>query len=129
MKNNNGVFVISNSWYYKIVNFLFIITGGRFFLDWILPTNPASHNPLFRNLWPNKPVFNSSNFMARAIMGVLCFVLHLIGFYFYLYSDKGKIDILNVMVNVYPMWVQIYFCVRVFNIRRLKIHIKRPLQI
>ena len=102
---------------YKILNFLFVITLGKFFLQWILPTNPQSRNPLWRILTKSIKLNYSAtpkNIKTRFFMAKILFIVHLSLAIISFILDDIKIAPSNVLVNFYPMWVQVYIGLRCY---------------
>ena len=53
-KNMNSIQLLKSkkpSNLYSIITWLFILCGGNFYMNYILPTNPQSKNKLIRKLW------------------------------------------------------------------------------
>jgi len=103
---------------YQILNFLFIITLGKFFFQWILPTNPSSRTPLWRvfskTAGLNSPVkIGTLKYKLIGVKGL--FIIHmLLAVLFYFVFDDMKISLSNILANFYPMWVQVYIGLRCY---------------
>lgn len=98
----------------KLLEFLFVITGGKFYFKYILITNPSSRNPINRWFCKTIGLDHSYKYLSNRIFaGRVMFVLHFILAIIYGFNDKPSISIfVNVLVNIYPMWVQVYIMYR-----------------
>ncbi len=108
-----------------VVEHVFTYTGGRFYMDWLLLTNPKSKNPLIRawagsRRYPFQKSFAilSSVHSGRSPRKRLCMAWvfgagHLIiGIVMYKYTPH--LWLLNAYINWYPVIVQIYVGYRCF---------------
>lgn len=98
-----------------LYSMLFILIGGKFYLNWMLITNPTSKNFLIRRFWKNNSIFRYSSIKDR--YGA-CFALggiHLLIGTFFLFIDQGLLPG-NVLTNLYPCLVQLYIGIRCHKI-------------
>ena len=99
------------------LDIMFIIIGGRFYMDWILPTNPASKNPVWRFIIsPIKESYSSKNLNGRFIQSFVFISIHVVGLLFYIIGDGDFLS--NLLVNIYPIIVNTYIAIRINNIIR-----------
>lgn len=101
------------------LRWFFILCGGQFYLNWILPTNPMSKNRLINLMWGGKKCtwwwkYNNRIFFAM-YMGVLHCVFAGLNLAFGTFWSP-----LNILVNLYPIIVQIYIGVRCYRIKNLR---------
>jgi hypothetical protein len=103
----------------KIIDFLFVFSGTQLYLNWILPTNPQSKNPLYR-LFYGKLRFKpyAKNYKDR--LGLACgFIgIHTIAAIMYIIVGHDFLGWSNVLVNLYPILVNFYIgyqCIRLMN--------------
>ena len=94
---------------------VFTYTGARFYMDWLLPTNPKSYNPIicrwargkhwtFRTL---QSVHSGRDARKRLYMAYFWALLHLmLGIAMQLFVPH--LWLLNLYANVYPIIVQLY---------------------
>lgn len=102
---------------YGIINWFFVLCGGKFYLDYILIINPTSRNPIIKLLygWMRKD-YTASNYTNRYYLSLVLGTVHLIGFIWY--SIIGSIwSIENVLINTYPIIVQAYIGYRCYRIK------------
>jgi len=94
-----------------IVDWIFILIGAKFYMDYILPTNPASKNPLWRSLFKSmKESYGVSNIKSRYTQCYAFITIHLLGGIISIFVDVNII--LNSLVNFYPILVNIYLAIR-----------------
>ena len=102
----------------KILKLIFILTGCKFYFDYILPTNWASKNQLYRLYWDSfGERSNCLDCIDRIKFCYICGTIHLIGFLSLIPSGHF---IVNLLVNIYPIMIQIYIwlrCKRIINKR------------
>jgi hypothetical protein len=102
---------------YKILNFLFVITLGKFFFQWLLPSNPQSHNPVWTSLCRIIKLDYSIKFgsIEDRVKGSLAiFAVHLIIATAFFILEDMRISLGNVLGNLYPMWIQVYVGLRCY---------------
>lgn len=102
---------------YKILNFLFVITLGKFFFQWLLPTNPRSHNPICRissQLMSLDYSATLKSIKQRLKCAVATFIIHLAIALVFFFLEGMRINYGNVIANLYPMWVQVYIGLRCY---------------
>lgn len=107
---------------YQMLEWFFILSGTKFYLNWILPTNPASKNPLFKKFWTGKLV----NFTPRRRIkfAYLYGGIHLVGVV-PMYLVLGTFfSVPNVLINLYPIMVQIYVFIRCSRVLAIKAQIR-----
>lgn len=100
--------------FYKSYYFFFTLIGGRIYLKWLLPTNPATNNPLFKLFYPKsiRRIYLRDGFDVR-LAGCFVFgILHIIMGIWYTISDSSFFTMQNILGNVYPILVQIYVGLR-----------------
>lgn len=116
--------------YMKILNFLFTITLGRFYFNWILPTNNSSKNPLFKFILSKLGLANDLYSQGgrlrakdRIIATYISASIHII--LVILYLDTHLVT--QMLVNIYPIWVQIYIGIRCWRIikHKRKLHLNK----
>lgn len=120
MQKSKFLFMIRDFRYYKLLEIL----GVKFYLNWLLPTNPTSRNPVFSFMWRSKKTiyldYTKSSIKYRIGIGAGYFIAHLIMFIMYEITSTGStntIDIISqTLVNVYPMLVQIYISMRCYRV-------------
>lgn len=103
------------------IDLLFIICGGKFYLDYILPTNSQSKNPIVR-------IFSSlleydTDYKTRYISCYVFGGIHIVGLIAYFYMNISII--LNILINIYPIVVQLYIGYRIVKIMKHKRKIKK----
>lgn len=103
-----------------VVRWFFIAIGGKFYMDWILPTNPTSKNKLIILLWGGKKRHCWTWDYKNRIK--FCYIyggIHIV--FAILNAISGTfLSVGNILVNIYPIIVQLYIfyrCVRVLNLR------------
>ncbi len=105
---------------YGVLRWFFILCGGQFYLNWVLPTNPMSKNRLINLMWGGKRCnwwwkYNDRIVMCYVYGGIHCVFAGLnlvIGAFW---------SPLNILINLYPIIVQIYIGVRCWRIKNLNI--------
>lgn len=103
----------------KIIKWLFILSGAKFYLNWILPTNPSSKNPLIRYIYGwNKIAFSPYYPKWRIIYGLILILIHTIGYVICVSLNKSIL--VNLLVNVYPIIIQLYIISRLYPIMLFK---------
>jgi hypothetical protein len=90
---------------------LFVLCGGKFYLDWLLITNPTSKNPIFRFLWGKNIHIWMWEYKRRMSF---CFIFGGIHIFYNIISIPPNqfFTISNILVNVYPIIVQLYIYYR-----------------
>ncbi len=96
----------------NIIDWIFILSGGHFYMNWILPTNQQSKNKLIKRLWGGKGWYNAHDrykyvFIYSAIHLPFA-IMNAIGGYFW--------HPLNILINLYPLLVQLYIGHRCWKI-------------
>lgn len=111
-----------NTYFFKldVLSKFFILCGGRLYMNWILPTNPASKNPLIRKVFGwNKEAYCGFNYKTRLKFSYIYGIIHLIGaIALFLLGKFFSLE--NILVNLYPIIVQIYIGTRCWNIKKLR---------
>ena len=97
---------------------MFIICGGKAYMDYVLPTNPASKNKAIRWIARRLKVpFSIDDRMKFAcITGNAHLYIGMIGWY----STNKWTLLVNLLFNIYPCIVQLYVgyrCLKVKSIR------------
>lgn len=105
----------------KIIKILFIITGTKFYLDWILITNPTSKNPIIRFFYNSlKNEYTATNYKKRYNSCYVLGTIHVIFFFLLFWLDGWTISLINLLVNVYPIFVQFFIGYRLRKIIKHK---------
>jgi len=119
----------------KTLNFLFVLTGAKFYMDWLLITNPVSKNPLWRFIMsPMKKTYSATDYKSRYTGCYMFIIIHIIMGLVYLYT--GGPFITNLLVNIYPIVVNTYLAIRlrkiivekgknIWHVKLHKQHLKR----
>ena len=108
----------------RIVSWIFILCGGNFYLNWILPTNPQSKNILIRKVWGrvSKEKYMGST-QNRLGMAYSLGLVHVIGalIFFIISLVAGHVEMfwhpINVLANLYPILVQLFIGYRCWRIQ------------
>jgi hypothetical protein len=89
-------------------------------MNWILLTNPTSKNPLIRKIYGwNKKGYCGFHYENRLKMAYVYGTIHLIGaISMTLLGDLFSLS--NILVNLYPIIVQVYIGVRCWRIKNLR---------
>lgn len=98
---------------YLILTWLFLFSGANFYMNWILPTNPQSKNKLIKWMWGG---FKYSDPTIRLYMAFVYAGIHI----FFLFISNNFWTVGNILVNVYPVIVQIYIGFRCYRIIKFK---------
>ena len=103
-----------------IINNIFILCGGKFYLDYLLLTNPTSKNPIIKLLfgWLKKS-YVAKDYEGRYSLAIILIVVHLIFFTVFLIADK-RVSFSNTLVNLYPIIVQLYIGYRCWILKKNK---------
>lgn len=105
---------------YGVIRWFFILCGGQLYLNWILPTNPMSKNPLIKFLWGwMKMAYCGRDYNGRYWKAYLYFTIHFI-FCVVNFIDGQMFSLGNILVNIYPMIVQMWIGYRCWRVRRIK---------
>lgn len=101
----------------KIIDILFIFTGTKFYLDYLLLTNPSSKFILFRIFaYPLRYCYKlSRNSTNRFELAIMLFIVHSICFIIFLFISNSIIT--NILVNIYPCLIQLYYGYKTFKFR------------
>ena len=103
---------------YGAMRCFFILFGGQFFLNWILPTNPSSKNPAINILYGRTKNINLANNVAgRYRLAWVWGTIHIIFCWLMILSEKG-LSTMNILVNIYPIIVQVYIGVRCWQLKK-----------
>lgn len=95
---------------YNIIDIIFILIGGKLYMDWILPTNPTSKNILFRFMRPFKPGYSANKYNNRYKQSITFITIHLIAAICYFLTPCSLIS--NILINFYPIIVNSYILIR-----------------
>lgn len=104
-----------------LITTIFYLLGGRFYMDWILITNDKSKNLFLRKFWEYMGVEYFKNVGNRFMLSIMLFTIHFVynGFFVWAHITHG-VDwvniVINLLVNVYPMLVQIYIGFRCYRV-------------
>jgi len=65
---------------YNVISWIFILCGGKLYLDYILPTNPTSKNPLIKFLYGwAKPSYPGREYKVRYWNAYIYAGVHVLG--------------------------------------------------
>ena len=103
---------------YTLVDWLFVLCGGKFFFDWILPTNPSSKNILWF-MFKYGPKMQGDVCTSRIEICYILIIIH-IGFAVLFTFLNGFFTIGNILVNIYPIIVQLYIYYRCKTIKNFR---------
>ena len=97
----------------------FILSGAKLYMDWILPTNPTSKNPLIRFFygWAKRSL-SARDVESRLKQAYILGATHFIMFTFSIIFDVNFI--INMLVNVYPIIIQLHVGYRCWKIKNWK---------
>ena len=105
----------------NILDYLFIICGGKFYLDYLLPTNPTSKFIVWRKFMElcklKYDVIRLTNHRYHMAYGLG--VIHITSCVM-AYNNGSMWSIINILVNIYPIIVQIYIGIRCYKVIQLK---------
>jgi hypothetical protein len=101
------------------MKYFFIISGAKFYFDWILLTNPVSKNSIIRFLMsPIKDCYSAINYKSRLNLAIILFTIHFLFAIFSFFMDFKFF--LNILVNIYPCIVNFYIGYRCYIIKKFK---------
>ena len=102
---------------YFVISWLFLLSGGKIYLDYILITNPTSKNPLIKLIFGFMRKFYTANDVDARYFGAWsCGVIHFV--FMIVYACIGSMwSVGNILVNVYPIIIQLYIGYRLYRIR------------
>jgi hypothetical protein len=105
-----------------MLRFLFIASGAQFYMDWLLPTNPISKNPLIRLLWGwNKEAYTAYNYRTRFCFAIVAGLIHAVAFFPVFFMTYQHVPFwMQMLFNGYPTIVQIYVGTRCWQLMRRK---------
>lgn len=116
MKNQQSKILLRQS---DVLRWFFILCGGQLYLNWILLTNPTSKNPLIRAIYGwNKKGYCGFHYETRLIMAYAYGASHLFLAILMAFAG-GFFSLSNILVNIYPIIVQIYIGARCWRIKKL----------
>jgi hypothetical protein len=99
----------------NLIKWLFILSGAKLYMDWILPTNPSSKNPLIKFIYGwAKEAFVPFYIKNRIIQGLILMSGHTLFYLWYVLTNTSIIN--NLLFNVYPIIVQLYVISRLYPI-------------
>lgn len=109
--------VLSHFWQHKTwYDILFILCGGKLYLDYILLTNEKSKNPLIKILFPKLNDWNW-RYKSRLKFAYTAGTAHvLFAIFMFTIGLEFSVIIINILVNIYPIIVQLYIGVRCWKI-------------
>jgi len=114
LKTNN------NLSFYSLLNWFFILSGTKFYLDYILITNPTSKNPIIRSLYRYlQNPYSATDYKSRFNMALAAGTIHVIGVILYTYLDMFY-SWSNLLINIYPIIIQIYVGYRLYLVKQSK---------
>lgn len=97
----------------KFIHLVFILSGAKLYFNWILPTNPASKNPIIKKIW-GKQNYTMCKYKSRLTNSYFSGVGHMAGVIVYIFIDMPLWT--NILINIYPVIIQIYIGFRCFKI-------------
>jgi len=107
----------------------FILCGGKFYLEWLLPTNWSSKNPFIKSLHLKNNVENryeiAKSLRSRLDFAYFAGTVHVFASLPMLFGINYWTFLLNLFINIYPVIVQIYIgsrCVRLLKISK-RLHV------
>ena len=100
------------------MNISFILTGTKFYMEYILPTNCSTKNPIYKMFLKQEWGIRAYNYKIRFNAAIGFFIIHFILAIIFLII--GIPFIVNLLVNIYPCLVQIFIGYRVYRIIKLK---------
>jgi len=101
-----------------IIDIIFILIGGKFYMDWLLPTNPSSKNILWRFIMkPLKEGYTATKYERRFSSCYVLITVHTIGFIIMIFSSS---ILSNILINVYPIIVNSYILIRLYKVIKHK---------
>lgn len=105
----------------SIIYIILYLLGGFIYLDWLLITNDQSKNPIIKVFWNLVGLRHFQNAYQRYVSAITLFFIHFTGniVFMVLYAMYGMTCenvVLNLLVNVYPMLVQIYIGFRCYRV-------------
>lgn len=108
----------------NVMRSAFVWSGAKFFMDWILPTNWSSKNPIFRVLWlyywrPKGLISPKFRLVFAYVYGLI----HITGLFTSVFITYFSWS--DVFVNIYPIIVNVYIgyrCQTVIRWRRVSLH-------
>lgn len=107
-------------WQYSVMRSFFILSGAKFYMDWLLVTNPISKNPIIKLLWGwTKKWYTGTKYEQRLHTAISCFTVHFVLGIIYYFIDCGFVT--NMAVNVYPCIVNAWIGYRCWRIKKLRI--------
>lgn len=105
----------------KTINLIFVWSGAKFYMNWILPTNPMSKNPVIKLLWGwTWLAYTAKSPKGRLALAYTCGIVHVFGFIISIAVDIYRDNLIsyssayNILANVYPILVQLYIGYRCY---------------
>jgi len=103
-----------------LIKLLFILCGGKFYLDYILITNPTSKNILIKYIYGYfKDVFTAFKYEQRYYFAYIFITIHLI-FCILNFMGGFVFSITNILVNIYPIIVNSYIGYKCYKVKKFK---------
>jgi hypothetical protein len=100
----------------KIIAILYLVSGTKFYFEWLLITNPVSKNPAIKLFWGwAKESYTAKDPSTRLRLAWGLGLVHMwlgVGFA----AIDGGIELTNLLVNFYPIFVQIYIGYRCWSV-------------
>lgn len=88
-------------------------------MDWMLITNPDSKNTLIRKMWGNYSWKVIANYKDRYESCYTLAAIHIIGM-FIAECTNDFVSFWNILVNVYPVLIQVYIGIRLHRVCKFK---------
>lgn len=108
------VFYFKNMTKQRFLRMLFLVIGGKFYMDYILILNANSKVKTWRDFCKFLNVtygIRNNKFRDRLILGIVLSIMSLFFLYMGL-KDHPSITLMQILANIYPIIVQIYVGLR-----------------
>jgi len=104
----------------KVLKYFFILSGAKFYMDYLLITNPASKNIFIQFFYRKaKNEYTAYNYKARYNLAINLGIIHFL--WMLLLFAIDTYFIVNLLINIYPLIVQIWVGYRCWIIKKTKI--------
>lgn len=112
----------------RYIQYFFVLSGGQFYLKWILPTNPTSKNPIIKTLfgWA-KFIYTGKDVETRYTCAWIWGGVHII-LGTTMFVDGRGFTINNLLINIYPIIVQMYIGIRCWRIKNFHKIVKQKIE-
>jgi len=100
----------------RTIKIIMMLSGCTLYMDWVLPTNPRSKNPVIRKLM-GRGKSSYLNCKDRLLFVVVYLTIHItFGVSFYLSGSHIE----NIFLNIYPSMIQLWIGYRICVVLRHK---------